>query len=90
MRKILYLLLTILMVNCSKDDDSSGSCLVCDYAQSTDLITGETELLPWDEITSKICAGVELFGGINYSKAMLQALLLDPETSCEDCNCRLE
>ena len=77
MRKILYLLFTILMVNCSKDDDSSGSCLVCDYAQSTDLITGETELVAWDEVTSKICAGVELFG-MTYSKAMLQSLLLDP------------
>ena len=90
MRKIICFLLVFISINCSKDDDSSGSCLVCDYAQSTSLINGEmvTELVAWDDVAGKICAGAEVFG-VTYSKAMLQALLQDPESSCEGCNCRL-
>ena len=45
-----------------------------------------TELIPWDDVSAKICAGAEAFG-IAYSKAMIQALLQDPESSCDDCNC---
>ena len=48
-----------------------------------------TELIPWDDVAGKICAGAEVFG-INYSKAMLEALLQDPESSCDGCNFGLE
>ena len=91
MRKIICFLLVFISINCSKDDDSSGNCLVCDYAETTTYINGEmvTELIPWDDVAGKICAGAEVFG-VTYSKAMLQALLQDPESSCEGCNCRLE
>ena len=91
MKKIFYLLIAFVCTNCSKDDDSSGDCFVCDYGQTTTYLNGEmvTELIPFSEVSDKICAGADFFG-ITYSKTMLQALLQDPETSCEGCNCRLE
>ena len=91
MKKILYFLIAFVCINCSKDDDSSGVCFVCDYAETSTYLNGEmvTELTPFSMVSDKICAGADLFG-MTYSKAMLQALLQDPELSCEECNCRLE
>lgn len=91
MKKIFYFLLVFVCINCSKDDDSPGECFVCDYAELTTTLNGvtTTELIPFNEVTDKICAGSEIFG-VSYTKEILQALLDDPETSCEGCNCRLE
>ena len=88
MKKIFYFFIAFICINCSKDDDSSGTCFVCDYAETTNL-NGETELIAFSTVADKICAGADFFG-MTYSKAMLQALLQDPESSCEECNCRLE
>ncbi|OUW77274.1 MAG: hypothetical protein CBD72_01470 [Flavobacteriaceae bacterium TMED212] len=88
MKKIFYFFIAFVCINCSKDDDSSGDCFVCDYAESVNL-NGEMELIPFSMVSDKICAGADFFG-MTYSKAMLQALLQDPESSCEECNCRLE
>ena len=88
MKKIFYFFIAFVCINCSKDDDSSGDCFVCDYAQTANL-NGEMELIPFSMASDKICAGADFFG-MTYSKAMLQALLQDPESSCEECNCRLE
>ena len=88
MKKIFYFFIAFVCINCSKDDDSSGVCFVCDYAQTANL-NGEMELTTFSMASDKICAGASFFG-VTYSKAMLQALLQDPETSCEECNCRLE
>ena len=88
MRKIFYFFIAFVCINCSKDSDSSWDCFVCDYAETVDW-NSEMELIPFSMASDKICAGADFFG-MTYSKAMLQALLQDPESSCEECNCRLE
>jgi len=91
MKKIFYFLIAFVCINCSKDDDSSGECFVCDFAETTMTLDGvtTTELIPFNEVSSEICAGTSI-AGTTYTKAILQALLDDPDTGCEGCNCRLE
>ena len=46
MKKILLILISLIVFSCSKDDDSSGNCIVCDTLalttfDGTDAITSE-------------------------------------------------